>query len=85
MNRPSKIASPRRPTNVSLPADLVDDAKRLGINLSQSCEEGLRNEVRKTLSEQWKRDNMEALESSNEYVRKHGLPLARYRDLLWRS
>jgi antitoxin CcdA len=85
MNRPSKITSSRRATNVSLPADLVDDAKRLGINLSQSCEEGLRSEVRKTLSEQWKRDNMEALESSNEYVRKHGLPLARYRDLLWRS
>lgn len=85
MNRPSKIGAPRRPTNISLPADLVDDAKRLGINVSQSCEEGLRREVRKTLGEQWKRDNMEAIESSNEYVRKHGLPLARYRDLLWRN
>jgi antitoxin CcdA len=85
MNRPAKISSPRRPTNVSLPADLVEDAKRLGINVSQSCEEGLRNEVRKELGEKWKRENMDALESSNEYVRKHGLPLARHRNLLWRS
>lgn len=85
MNNPAKISSPRRPTNVSLPADLVEDAKRLGINVSQSCEEGLRNKVRKMTGENWKRDNMEALESSNEYVRTHDLPLARYRDLMWRS
>jgi antitoxin CcdA len=85
MNRPAKISSPRRPTNISLPTDLVEDAKRLGINVSQSCEQGLRKEVRTALGEKWKRDNMEALESSNEYVRKYGLPLARHRNLLWRS
>lgn len=85
MNRSVKISATRRPTNISLPGELVDDAKRLGINVSQSCEEGLRREVNKVLGEKWKRDNMEAMESSNEYVRKHGLPLARHRDLLWRS
>lgn len=85
MKRSTRFTGPKRATNISLPADLVDDAKRLGINVSQSCEEGLRREVSKTLGEQWKRDNMEAIESSNEYVRKNGLPLARYRDLLWRN
>ncbi len=30
-------------------------------------------------AEQWLRENKAALESSNEYVEKHGLPLAQYR------
>lgn len=31
----------RRPTNVSLDADLVDEARALDLNVSRSCEEGL--------------------------------------------
>lgn len=58
---------------------MVEEAKRLGINVSQACEAGLSKEVRKALGEEWKRENREAIESSNEYVRKHGLPLAKYR------
>lgn len=79
MNKPSKFNAPKKATNVSLPSDLVEEAKRLGINLSQACETGLSDEVRKALGEEWKRENREAIESSNEYVRKNGLPLARYR------
>ena len=85
MNHAPRFVAGRKPTNVSLPADLVSEAKRLGINVSQACEAGLAGEVRKRLSEEWKRENKEAIESSNEYVRKHGLPLTRYRDRLWRS
>ena len=85
MNQPSRFTAGRKPTNVTLPADLVSEAKRLGINVSQACEAGLMGEVRKKLGEEWKRENREAIESSNEYVRQHGLPLARYRDRLWRS
>lgn len=79
MNRPMKLPSPRRPTNVSLPSDLVDDAKRLGINVSQSCEEGLRKEVHKARGEEWKRENKAAIESWNNWVAQNGLPLAKYR------
>jgi antitoxin CcdA len=69
----------KKATNVSLSADIVAEAKRLGINISQACEAGLSDQVRKARAEEWKRDNREAIESSNEYVRKNGLPLARYR------
>lgn len=79
MNRPSRFTAAKRATNVSLPADLVSEAKRLGLNMSEICEDGLQREVRKALGEEWKRENREAIESSNEYVRKHGLPLAKYR------
>lgn len=64
---------------------MVEEAKRLGINVSQACEAGLQKEVTRALGEKWKIENREAIESSNEYVRKNGVPLARYRDLLWRN
>jgi antitoxin CcdA len=79
MNRPSKFPASKKATNVSLPVDLVAQAKELGINVSQACEAGLAETVRKTKSQKWLEENKEALEWSNEYVRKHGLPLARYR------
>ncbi len=79
MNRPYRPEGTKRATNVSLNEELVADAKRLGINVSQACEAGLSIEVRKAASEEWKLANREAIESSNEYVRKHGLPLAKYR------
>jgi antitoxin CcdA len=79
MNRPAKIDSPKRATNVSLVADMVDDAKRLGVNVSEACQKGLAAEVKKAREAKWLEENREALESSNAYVEKHGLPLARYR------
>ena len=79
MNKPTRFSASKKATNVSLPGDLVEEAKRLGINLSHACEMALLTEVRKAMGEEWKRENREAIESSNEYVRKHGLPLARFR------
>ncbi len=85
MNRPAKIDSPKRATNVSLAIDLVADAKRFGINVSEACQSGLAAEVKKAREAAWKEENREAIESYNTYVREHGLPLARYRNGLWRS
>jgi antitoxin CcdA len=81
MSSPSlrRQPSPKRATNVSLPADLIEEAKRLNINISKACEEGLQQHVSKTRAEQWIEENREAIESSNAYVEKHGLPLARFR------
>ena len=79
MNNITKIDGAKRPTNVSLSVEIVNEAKQLGINISQACELGLNAEVRKAKRQKWLEENMEALEWSNEYVRKHGLPLARYR------
>jgi antitoxin CcdA len=79
MNRPTRIESPKRATNVSLIADIVDDAKRLGVNVSEACQKGLTAEVKKAREAKWLEENRAALESSNAYVEKFGLPLARYR------
>ncbi len=79
MNRPFKPEATKRPTNVSLNEELVAEAKKLGINVSQACESGLSEQVRKAKREKWLRENKEAMDWSNDYVEKHGLPLARYR------
>lgn len=79
MNKPSQFTAPRRPTNISLPSDMVDEAKRLGINVSQACETGLQEQVRKALGEEWKRENSQAIESWNKWVAENGMPYDEYR------
>jgi antitoxin CcdA len=71
--------SRRRPTNVSLPAELIQEARDLDINISQACEKGLAADVKKAREDKWIAENWEAIQSSNAYVEKHGLPLAKYR------
>ena len=66
----------RRPTNVSLDRDLVEQARALGINLSQACERGIVEQLAQTRAEQWADENRAALASSNAFVEARGLPLA---------
>jgi antitoxin CcdA len=79
VNKMAKVDSPKRATNVTLPVALVDEAKALGINLSQACEAGLAKRVSETKAEQWKRENRAAIESWNKWTEENGLPLAKYR------
>jgi antitoxin CcdA len=72
-------AHPRKPTNLSLDAALLTEAKALKVNLSRAAEEGVRNAVVAAKSEQWKAANATALKSSNSYVESHGLPLDSFR------
>lgn len=72
-------AAPRKATNVTLGEELLIQAKALHINISQAAEAGLARAVADKRAELWKSANREALESSNAYVERNGLPLARYR------
>lgn len=76
--RPRK-AGARRPTNVSLGAELIEEAKSLDINISQACEKGLAAEVKKAREDKWIEENWDAIQFWNDYVEKNGLPLAKYR------
>ena len=77
MNAPQK--SLRKSTNVSLPSDLVAEAKALDINLSRACEAGLEAALKEERKRRWQDENAAAIEASNAYVKQHGLPLARFR------
>ncbi len=64
---------------MSLRADLIEEAKKLDINVSKACERGLEVQVALSRAEKWRAENREAVEFWNSYVEEHGLPLAPYR------
>lgn len=70
----------KRATNVSINEALLAQAKELQINISRAAEFGLMQAISEKKTEVWLQENQEALESSNEYVRRNGLPLAKYRN-----
>jgi antitoxin CcdA len=71
--------APKKATNVSLAETLLAEAKELRINVSQAAESGVAKAVAEKRAELWLKENQEAIESSNAYVEKHGLPLEKYR------
>jgi len=75
----SSSRSTKRATNVSLAEDLLSEAKALHINISQAAEAGVIQAIARRRSELWLVENQEAIESSNAFVEKHGLPLAKHR------
>jgi antitoxin CcdA len=79
MRMVSRATKPRRATNVSLPAELIDEARRLSINISQACEQGLEQRVKQSRADAWIEENRAAIDYWNVYVEQHGLPLAKYR------
>ena len=76
---PPIAASNRRATNVTLPEQLLKDARTLGINLSQACERGVLASVAEARRQRWLDDNKGAIGAWNDHVEEHGLPLDRFR------
>ncbi len=71
MARPA--AHLKRPTNVSIRSDLIEQARALDINLSQEFENHLAEVIRRRRAEQWLRDNREAIEAYNRHIERDGL------------
>jgi antitoxin CcdA len=69
----------RRTTNVTIDAALLDEAKRLRINVSRAASAGVAHAIAEQRRLQWLEDNRRALDSSNAFVDTHGLPLAQFR------
>lgn len=79
ITREQRPSRPLKPTNVSLDAALVAEAKGLGVNISQASNRGLEEAVKKARGERWLEENGPALDAYNAYVAEQGLPLAKYR------
>ncbi len=69
----------RKPTNMTLDAGLLTEARSLGVNLSQAAEAGVRRAVAEAKAAAWQREHAAALASSNAWVDAQGLPLDQYR------
>lgn len=63
----------KKPTNVTIRGDLLEQARELEINLSQEFEQHLSEVVRKRRAEQWLKDNREAIAAYSRYVERHGV------------
>jgi antitoxin CcdA len=50
-------AVPKKATNLSIRADLVEEARALGINLSRTFEAALAAEVKKYREDEWRQQN----------------------------
>ena len=74
--------SPKRATNLSLNAKVLDAARDLGMNLSATVDALLAEEVRKRYWARWNEDNKEAVAHYNARIAREGLPLARYRTFM---
>lgn len=73
MNMVAKKSSPKQSCNLSINAELLREAKSLGINLSQTLESQLEKLVREAKAKAWAEENREAIESQNRWIEKHGL------------
>ncbi len=69
----------KRPVNLSINSVTLDRAKELGMNLSQTVDAFLQEEVNRRYWEKWRDDNKEAFQVYNERIAREGLPLAKYR------
>ena len=71
--------APKKATNLSLNSKVLAMARALGMNVSQTVDTLLAEEVKRRYWEQWNEKNKDAIEAYNARIAKHGLPLAKYR------
>lgn len=69
----------KKATNITLSSDVLSEAKALGINISQSCDQFLRELVRSERERRWQQDNVDFIAAYNQTVMNEGLPLDAWR------
>lgn len=67
--------SGKRATNLSLSSDVLEDARLLNINISQVCDNYLREVVRRELERKWREDHADFIAAYNATIETEGLPL----------
>ncbi len=63
----------KRPANLTISSQLLDKAKQLNINLSQTLEERLTQLVREAEAKAWVEANRKAIEAYNARVERDGV------------
>jgi antitoxin CcdA len=71
--RDDRRAAGKKPVNLSLDAELLNEARQHGINLSATLEHALQEELRKVRRERWLADNAAAIAAYNQQVDEHGV------------
>lgn len=71
--------APKKATNLSLNSKVLEMARELGMNVSQTVDALLAEEVKRRYWEQWNERNKDAIDAYNARIEREGLPLAKYR------
>ena len=71
--------APKKATNLSLNSKVLEAAREMGMNLSQTVDTLLADEVKRRYWEQWNESNKLAVAEYNARIAKYGLPLEKYR------
>jgi antitoxin CcdA len=72
----------KRPINLSLNARVLDMAKEMGLNISQTVDALLTEEVLRQYWQRWQKDNAEAIADYNARIEREGLFSDRYRSFM---
>jgi antitoxin CcdA len=71
--RSMKSKAAKRSVNVSIRADLIEEAKAFGTNISAVAERALEEEHRERRREKWRAENRAAIEEANAELAENGL------------
>ena len=69
----------RKAANLSLDSELLTQARELDINLSQACDQYLRELVRRERAQRWRDEHSDFIAAYNATVADEGLPLDRWK------
>jgi antitoxin CcdA len=75
----SERQAKKRAVNLFVDADLLDEARRMRINMSETLERRLRMMVKAELEKRWLEENQAAIASINSFIDRHGLLASRLR------
>jgi len=74
--------APKRAVNLTLNAKVLEMAREMGLNISQTVDALLTEEVLKQYWQRWNEDNKEAIAHYNARIAREGLFSDRYRTFM---
>lgn len=75
-------AQPKKAANLTVRADLLEEARARNINLSQTLETALQSEIKKRREAEWLEQNKAAIEAYGRLVEREGLLSDSYRSFM---
>lgn len=75
-------ALPKKAANLTVRADLLEEARARNINLSQTLETALQSEIKKRRENEWLEQNKEAIAAYGRLIEREGLLSDSYRSFM---
>ncbi len=72
VNMRVESAAAKKSVNVTLAPEILDEARKLKLNISAVLTEALIEKFRENARAEWLRDNQEKIAALNEFVEEHG-------------